>query len=65
MAKPPSKPAAPAATAPAPKAAPEPGTDAPDRVRQEGGRNVLQWAADTARMVALSTSQVLRKLDNS
>ncbi len=79
MTKPPSKPApakAPTAPAPgpakgeAPQGAPAAakaaaGKAAAPRIRQEGGRNVLQWAADTARMVALSTSQVLRKLDNS
>jgi hypothetical protein len=35
------------------------------KVRHEGDRAVWQWAADTARIVALSASQVLRKLDNS
>src|ERR1700733_6846973 len=34
-------------------------------VRHEGGRAVWQWAADTARHVAMSASQVLRKLDAS
>lgn len=28
------------------------------------GKGVLNWAADTARMIALSTSQVMRKLDH-
>ena len=35
------------------------------KVRHDGGRAVWQWAADTARHVALSASQVLRKLDAS
>jgi hypothetical protein len=37
----------------------------PPKVNHEGGRSVWKVAADTARLVALSTSQVLRKLDNS
>lgn len=35
------------------------------KVRHEGGRTVLQWASDTARMLALSASQVMRRLDSS
>lgn len=35
------------------------------KVSHEGGRAVLQWAADTARMLALSASQVMRKLDTN
>src|SRR5579863_956014 len=53
------------ATGEAAKGAASSGAGPASRIRQEGGRNMLQWAADTARMVALSTSQVLRKLDNS
>ena len=40
-------------------------TAPPQKRPKEGSRNVLQWAADTARIVALSTSQVLRKLDDN
>ena len=50
---------------PPPNPTPEPSKE-PAKVGHEGGRAVWKWAADTtARLAALTTSQVLRKLDNS
>ena len=67
MDKPP--PARPSTQPPAPsKSAPQESArsqEAALKVRHEGGRAVLQWAADTARMLALSASQVMRKLDTN
>jgi hypothetical protein len=37
----------------------------PGKVQHDAqGKSVLNWAADTARLIALSASQVLRKLDH-
>jgi len=47
-----------------PKPANPPAQARPQAPPPEAGRSVWQRAADTARLVALSTSQVLRKLDN-
>lgn len=65
MDKPPSRPPRTPTTAPAPLRDPPAKDVQPMKVRHEGGRAVLQWAADTARMLALSASQVMRKLDTS